>query len=220
VQAALTRELGHSQCSHRVRDDVGGWVVDEAGRGERLLQALVERVSVACMQFCALDPLRRVLRVEVEREPHHLGAEPALEPLGRGLADAAEGSDVVRPDGNVKIAQGTTYCLVPPDQSGSARAVGCGGLPKLPSRIVERATLRRLATPRADGTPSRDAGRGAPGPVVFCWNCDIAHGRAGGKRGASSASSNPVWAFRARSVERNWLGYAGQVCRWMPAERV
>jgi hypothetical protein len=68
----------------------------------------VERVPVASMQFFALDPLRRVLRVEVEREPHHLGAEPALEPLGRGLADAAERSDVVRPDENVTTAQGTT----------------------------------------------------------------------------------------------------------------
>jgi hypothetical protein len=59
------------------------------------------------VQFCALDPLRWVLRVEVEREPHHRGAEPALEPLGRGLADAAERSDVVRPDENVKAAHGT-----------------------------------------------------------------------------------------------------------------
>jgi hypothetical protein len=44
------------------------------------------------------------------------GAEPALEPLGRGLADAAERSDGVRPDENVKTAQGTTSSLVPPDQ--------------------------------------------------------------------------------------------------------
>jgi hypothetical protein len=116
VQAALTRELGHAQGSHRVRDEIGGRVVDQAGRGERLLQPLVERVSVACVQFCALDPLRRVLRVEVEREPDHLGAEPALEPRGRGLADAAERSDVVRPDENVTNDQGTTSSLVPRDQ--------------------------------------------------------------------------------------------------------
>ena len=79
-------------------DSTGAMPEPEAGRDERLLQPLVERVPVACVQFCALDPLRRILGVEVEREPHHLGVEPALEPLGRGLADAAERSDVVRPD--------------------------------------------------------------------------------------------------------------------------
>jgi hypothetical protein len=36
--------------------------------------------------------------MEVEREPRRPGAEPALEPLGRGLAEPAERSDVVRPD--------------------------------------------------------------------------------------------------------------------------
>jgi hypothetical protein len=106
------------------------------------------------VQLSALDPLRRVLRVEVEREPRHLGAEPALEPLGRGLADAAERSDVVRPDENVKTAQGTTSSLVPPDQQGSAPAVGrgepCGSFPpeSLGARLCG-ASLRRA--PMDDG---------------------------------------------------------------------
>jgi hypothetical protein len=42
--------------------------------------------------------VRRVLGMQVERKPRHGGAVPALEPLGRGLAESAERSDVVGPD--------------------------------------------------------------------------------------------------------------------------
>ena len=47
------------------------------------------------------NALRRVLRVKIERQPLDVGAEPALEPLGRLLADATEWSDVFRPDQNL-----------------------------------------------------------------------------------------------------------------------
>jgi hypothetical protein len=36
--------------------------------------------------------------MQVEREPRDVRAEPVAQPLGRRLADAAERSDVVRPD--------------------------------------------------------------------------------------------------------------------------
>lgn len=55
-------------------------------------------VTVAAMEVCPRNPLGWVLGVEVEREPLDCGAEPALEPLGRPLAEPAVGSDVVRPD--------------------------------------------------------------------------------------------------------------------------
>jgi len=44
------------------------------------------------------DPVRRVLRVQVEREPIHVGVELAPGLLGRHLAEPAERSDVVAPD--------------------------------------------------------------------------------------------------------------------------
>jgi len=74
------------------------WVVDKSGGCERGSQLLVECLPVAGVQLGARDALERVLRVEIEREPCHLGAVPALEPLGRRLTEPAEGSDVVRPD--------------------------------------------------------------------------------------------------------------------------
>jgi hypothetical protein len=58
----------------------------------------VERLTVAGVKPRAGDALGRVLGMEVEREPGHVGAEPVREPLGRGLAEAAERSDGIRPD--------------------------------------------------------------------------------------------------------------------------
>ena len=57
---------------------------------------------------------------------------------------------------------------------------GGAGLRNLPSRIGGRATLRGLATPRADGRRRRSAW-----PVVFCWKCD--RGRPG-SRGSTALS--------------------------------
>ena len=54
--------------------------------------------------------------MEVEREPRHLGAEPARDPLGRGLAEPAERSDVVRPDEDVERGHGyaDAVIVIPP----------------------------------------------------------------------------------------------------------
>jgi hypothetical protein len=41
--------------------------------------------------------------MQVEWEPVDLGAEPALEPLSRALAEAAVGSDVIRPDDDLVL---------------------------------------------------------------------------------------------------------------------
>ena len=58
----------------------------------------VEVLPVAPEKVGARNPLRWILRMEIEGSPLDRGAEPALEPLGRALADAAKGSDVVRPN--------------------------------------------------------------------------------------------------------------------------
>ena len=63
----------------------------------------MEALAVATVELCPGNALRRVLGVEIEGEPLDLGAEPALEPLGRPLAEAAEGSDVVRPDDDLVL---------------------------------------------------------------------------------------------------------------------
>jgi len=41
--------------------------------------------------------------MEVERQPDDVGVEPAPQPLGPPLADAAERSDVVRPDDDLVL---------------------------------------------------------------------------------------------------------------------
>ena len=58
----------------------------------------MECVAVAFVELFARYSARRVLGMQVEGKPCHGSAVPALEPLGRGLAEAAERSDVVGPD--------------------------------------------------------------------------------------------------------------------------
>jgi hypothetical protein len=70
---------------------------------EQLEQPLVEPGPVAALEVLALDPLRRVLGMQVEREPLDLRAEPALQPLGPLEADVAERSYVVAPDGDARL---------------------------------------------------------------------------------------------------------------------
>jgi hypothetical protein len=41
--------------------------------------------------------------VEIEGRPEDLGAELLVHPVGQTLADAAEGSDVVRPDNSAVL---------------------------------------------------------------------------------------------------------------------
>jgi len=50
------------------------------------------------MQLGERNPLRRVLRMKVERKPDEIGVELAPRLLGRPLAEPAERSDVVAPD--------------------------------------------------------------------------------------------------------------------------
>jgi hypothetical protein len=82
----------------RVRHDLGRRVVDELFTFERQLEVSVESLPVPTDEVRARNALRWVLGVEVEGQPLDLGVEPALEPLGRALADAAERSDVVGPN--------------------------------------------------------------------------------------------------------------------------
>jgi hypothetical protein len=63
----------------------------------------VEALAVAPVELGSRNALGRVLGVEVEGQPVDLSAEPALDPLSRALAEAAEGSDVVRPDDDLVL---------------------------------------------------------------------------------------------------------------------
>jgi hypothetical protein len=95
----LARELGYPQRQPCVRDGRRPVVLESCGR-----EALSERVAladgdaIAPVEFREGDPLRRILGVQVEREPDDLGVELAPCPLGRLLAEPAERSDVVAPD--------------------------------------------------------------------------------------------------------------------------
>jgi len=71
----------------------------------------VKRLAVPGVQLLARNPFRRVLGMEVEREPRDLGVVPAPEPVGRGLADPAKRSDVVRPDQNGELGHGDDVTL-------------------------------------------------------------------------------------------------------------
>jgi hypothetical protein len=55
-------------------------------------------VAVVRLEALERQPFLRILRMEIEREPCDLGAEPAPQPLDHGLAEAAERSEVVAPD--------------------------------------------------------------------------------------------------------------------------
>jgi hypothetical protein len=111
VQAPVARQLGQPQRGSRVRHDLGRRRVHEADRGKHLADPVVKRLAVPGVQLLARNPLRRVLGMEVERKPRDLGAVPAPEPVGRGLADPAERSDVVRPDQNGGLGHGDDVTL-------------------------------------------------------------------------------------------------------------
>ena len=108
MEPSFARELGDAQRLHRVRDDVGVRVVDEAVSLEHAPHAIDARLSVAREQMLARQALLRILRVQVEGEPRDRSAVPALEPVGRRLADAAERSDVVGPDKGFVLAHSTS----------------------------------------------------------------------------------------------------------------
>ena len=99
VQPAFARKLRQAQREPRVGDDLRPVVLEPGGR-EAVAQrvALADADPVAAVQLRERDPLRRVLRMEVEREPGDVGVELAPELLGRDLTEPAERSDVVAPD--------------------------------------------------------------------------------------------------------------------------
>ena len=99
----LTRVLAQHERAARVRDPLDRLGVREPCRVEQREQALMEPRAVAPLEFLARDALRRVLGMEVERQPLDLSAEPALEPVGPLEADVAERSYVVAPDGDARL---------------------------------------------------------------------------------------------------------------------
>jgi hypothetical protein len=96
-------QLGQAESRARVRHHLGRWVVEELLPLERRFEALVEALAVAPVELSSRDALGRVLGVEIEGQPVDMGAEPALEPLSRALAESAERSDVVRPDDDLVL---------------------------------------------------------------------------------------------------------------------
>jgi hypothetical protein len=103
VPAPRSCQLGQAESRARVRHHLGRRVVEETLPLERRLEALVEALAVAPVELGSRNALGRVLGVEVEGQPVNLSAEPALDPLSRALAEAAEGSDVVRPDDDLVL---------------------------------------------------------------------------------------------------------------------
>jgi hypothetical protein len=103
VPAPRSCQLGQAESRARVRHHLGRRVVAETLSFERRLEALVEALAVTPVELGSRDAIGRVLGVEVERQPVDLSVEPALEPLSRALAEAAEGSDVVRPDDDLVL---------------------------------------------------------------------------------------------------------------------
>src|SRR3954447_15055019 len=81
-------------------------------------------LPVAPLELGPLDPLGRVLRVQVERAPFDLRAEPALEPRRPLEADVAERSYVVGPDGDPRRLRhrGPAYAAAcPPPRTRAGR---------------------------------------------------------------------------------------------------
>ena len=120
-------QLGQPERRTRVRHHLGRRVVTESLPLERRFEAPVETLAVAPVELCPGNALGRVLRVQVEGKPVDLGAEPALEPLSRALAEAAEGSDVVRPDDDLVLGH-QARLAAQSVLAGVARAVAPGAL--------------------------------------------------------------------------------------------
>jgi hypothetical protein len=158
VQITLARELRETEREPRVRDDCRP-VVLEPERREPVAQwiALADADAVAPVELCERDPLGRVLRVEVEREPDDVGVELAPGLLGRDLAEPAERSDVVAPDqdrvfrhhvSNVGCRRSDSRDDISPHRLRSARGSG-DELAGLPARQLPRASAQRAESPRS-----------------------------------------------------------------------
>jgi hypothetical protein len=108
VEPALACELRHAQSLLRIRNDLRVRVVDEPVGLEDPPHAIDARLAVAREQLLSRQTVLGILGMKVEGEPRDLRAEPALEPVGRGLADAAERSDVIGPDEDFVLAHSTS----------------------------------------------------------------------------------------------------------------
>jgi hypothetical protein len=99
VQAAFARELGEAEREPRVRNDLRTVVLEARVAEPRVQRVVGARAdAVAAVQVGQRDAFRRILGMQVEREPENLGVELAPCLLGRLLAEPAERSDVVAPD--------------------------------------------------------------------------------------------------------------------------
>ena len=113
VRSPRPRPLAQLQGPAAVGHPLGVGVVDQPGLLVEPPHGLVGRRRVAPHQVLAGDPLGRVLRVEVERQPVDLGARLAAQPLGPLPRDVAEGADEVAPDRHPHAAETTR----PPSRS-------------------------------------------------------------------------------------------------------
>jgi hypothetical protein len=75
-----------------------GRVEGQAGAFDHALRVPVDPRAVFLLEGAPGNALLRVLRMEEERQPLDLRAEPTLQPLGPREADVAERSGVVAPD--------------------------------------------------------------------------------------------------------------------------
>jgi hypothetical protein len=98
VEAAVPSQLSQSLGSAGVGHLVQRRCVRQSGLGEHRAQSIGHRRSVALEQHAARYPLRRILRVQVERAPLDPRAVPALKPRRAFQPDVAERSYVVTPD--------------------------------------------------------------------------------------------------------------------------
>ena len=155
VQAAVAGELGHPESVAAVRDDVRRRRVGEPARRELRLQPVVEGPAVASVELGPRDALARVLRVQVEREEGDGGAEPALEPPGRALAEAAERSDVVRPDEDEETRSRFLQREQVVDRLAAADRRASARLRRAPRPVAGR---------RCSSRPSRACSRRSPAP--------------------------------------------------------
>ena len=167
MQAVRACELGQPKREPRVRDDLGRHVVRQAGLSEPLAHRIAVAVPVARVELRPGNPLRRVLRVEVEGQPVKLGVEPAPQPLGRLLAEPAERSDVVRPDRDRVLG----HCALHASGRGSQRS-GDRTLAQetvLPSEVDERShALRCREANRRQGEQYRRRPL-RPRQASNCW---------------------------------------------------
>jgi hypothetical protein len=150
VHAALARQLGHVERRPRIGDPrpLG---VRQAGLVEHPPLTGAQRPPVAGLELLDRDPLRRVLRMQVERQPLDLSAVPALEPRRALSRDVAEGSYVVGPDPDQGRHTSGLYPIVPVRASKDALLVRVRQRrPRIPSvKTLDRPGNEKSGPPTA-----------------------------------------------------------------------